>query len=91
MVVVELLEALGVSHAILLVVSAALALMHGREAMQMLAAAGLYARIGGLFAFLFVVVMSGIVPGIHVEVDIGALANVIGDLWSLLPVEKFLP
>lgn len=84
MVLLEALEAIGVSGSIMLVVGALVALWHGRTALHVFSAAGLYAKVAGVFAFALVVAASGLIPGIHLEVNVGTVGAFIGGLWEFL-------
>jgi len=91
MVLVEALKSIGIEGGVPVIVSAVLALMHGRTALKMVIASAIYAKVAGIFAFVFVVLVSGVIPGLSLNVDFSVLTDFLGDIWSLLPVEMVIP
>lgn len=78
--ITELLKLIGVPGQLLLVASATIALYHGRSALQIAALAGTWIRFVGLFAFLMVLLVSGVIPGAHLQVDVSTLASGVSEI-----------
>jgi hypothetical protein len=85
MAIAALLETLGVGGSIVTVISAAIALYHGRSLLTWAARIGTWLRIGGLVAFLLVIAAAGLIPGVELAINFGTLADVLGSLWAALP------
>ena len=83
---VDLLRMIGLEGQVVLVASAAVALYHGRSALQMAAIAGTWLRFSGVFAFVLVLLLSGVIPGLHLKADLGVLSDMLRDLWQLIPI-----
>jgi hypothetical protein len=86
-----LLKWLGAPGSVILVVSTVFALYHSRELLQWISGASIYARFLGLAIFLGVLAHSGLVPGIHLELDLSVLTDVLGAIWGLLPFGALVP
>lgn len=86
-----LLEWLGAPGSVILVFSTLLALYHGRSILKTLSGASIYARFAGLTIFLGALAVSGLVPGVHLELDVGTFGDALGGVLSWLPLEKVLP
>lgn len=86
----ELLHWLGVPGSIILVLSAGLTVYHGRHLLTIGALLGRWLRFGGVLLILAAVAVSGLVPGVRLSIDLGALASGLGELLRLLPVDMVL-
>jgi len=86
-----LLKWLGAPGSVILVVSTVFALYHSRELLQWMSGVSIYARFVGLTILLGVLAYSGLVPGIHLELDPGALTDALGAIWRLLPLGSIPP
>jgi hypothetical protein len=86
MVVAELLYGLGLSGSIVTIVVAAIALKHGRELFGLFSTLGLITRTVGLVAFVLVVLSTGLVPGVDLDValDLSTLGSLLVELLDLV-------
>jgi len=91
MALLDVLHWLGVPGSIVLVLSTVWSLWHAHEIAQWLGNATIYARFIGLAILFGVLAMSGLIPGIHFKINLGALADALRAIWGLLPVENILP
>lgn len=86
MVVADLLHSLGVSGSIVTIAVALVGLKHGREILALFGTLGLAARVAGVLLFVFVVVSSGLIPGLEVSVDanLTVLGRLVADGFDLV-------
>lgn len=81
----ELLAWAGVPGKILLLVSFAFGAYHLRSLFGVAAVAGTWIQMALVFAFVFVVGVTGVVPGFEVHIDVGVLLE--HAKWAL----RFVP
>lgn len=81
----EILSALGVSGSIATIIMAAVGLKHGREILGWLSVLSLATKIAGGLLFLFIVLSSGLVPGLQISIDanFAVLGRLVADLFDL--------
>ncbi len=88
LVLTDVLAWLGVRGSIVLVASAIVAAYHGHSLLALFATLGVYARIAGLFVLFAVVAYAGLIPGVHVSIDVPTLAEFLSRVWSWLPIPE---
>lgn len=88
--IAEILHWLGVGGSIATVVSAGIMLYHGRELLKFAARFGVWVRMAGLVGFVVVLAASGIIPGVSLSVNLGALWGALTGLYEWLPMGRIL-
>jgi len=78
----SLLESLGIGGSLITAGSILLTAWKGKHILDIISRVGVWVRIGGAVLVGVLVATTGIIPGIELAIDFGALAEFGGDLWS---------
>lgn len=75
MAVGELLSLLGVKGSIATVVSAGIALYHGRSLLTFAARIGTWLRVAGVLGFILILATTGLIPGVDLSIQFGVIVD----------------
>lgn len=78
-----LIDAIGLPGSLAVLATTLLALYHFRSVLQVFATMGMVMRVGAVFVALFVLVLTGLVPGVEGSIDI-AVDTLVGTLTEIV-------
>lgn len=83
-VIDTLLGALGVSGGVVSAVMILFTAWKGKHILDVLSHVAVWVRVGGAILVLVAIASTGLVPGIDLSVDVGAVAGWAGDILDLV-------